>query len=80
MCGVAIFSGMALLVSALFEYAKGIDGAVTLFALSVGGVVTGILEMLSRKRRGTGVPIVFLIMNFFLTAAGVWLLTELIPR
>ncbi|SDC55980.1 hypothetical protein SAMN05444580_101214 [Rhodococcus tukisamuensis] len=75
-----MFSGMALLASALFEYVKGIDGAVTMFALSVGGVTTGILEMLSRKRRSAGVPIAFLIVNFVLTAVGVWLLTELIPR
>lgn len=80
MCGVAMFSGVALLASALFEYGKGIDGAVTMFALSVGGVSAGILETLSRRRRGAGVPIAFLIVNFVLTAAGVWLLTDLIPR
>jgi hypothetical protein len=80
MCGVAVFSGVALLASALFEHAKGVDGAVTMFALSVGVVSAGVLETLSRKRRGTGVPIALLIANFALTTAGVWLLTELIPR
>ncbi|MFD4291624.1 hypothetical protein ACFWPA_15105 [Rhodococcus sp. NPDC058505] len=52
----------------------------TLFSLSVGGVATGVLEALARKRWGTGVPIVLLILNFVLTAVGVWLLTDLIPR
>ncbi|NMM92446.1 hypothetical protein B2J88_50855 [Rhodococcus sp. SRB_17] len=32
------------------------------------------------NRHSTGVPIAFLIMNFALTAAGVWILTDLIPR
>lgn len=80
MCGMVVFSGAALLVSALFDYARGVDGAVTMFALSVGVVSTGILESASRKRRGAGVPIAFLIVNFALTAAGVWLLTDLVPR
>ncbi|MDI9913828.1 hypothetical protein [Rhodococcus sp. IEGM 1379] len=80
MCGVAASTGVALLASSFFDYARGVDGAVTMFALSVGAVSSGILEKLSRSRNSTGVPIAFLIMNFALTAAGVWILTDLIPR
>ena len=80
MCGVAASTGVALLASAFFDYARGVDGAVTLFALSVAAVSTGILEKLSRCLRSTGVPIAFLTVNFALTAAGVWILTDLIPR
>ncbi|CAM3121705.1 DUF4190 domain-containing protein [Prescottella defluvii] len=80
MCGVAVFSGLALLTSALLGYVRGVDGAVTMFVLSVGGVSSGVLETLSRRRRGTGAPIVFLIVNFALTTVGVWLLTGLLPH
>lgn len=80
MCGVAAFSGSALLVSALFDYPRGIDGAITLFALSMGMVSSGALEASTRKRREVGVPISFLIANFILTVAAVWLSTDLIPR
>ncbi|QBJ96812.1 hypothetical protein ERC79_13255 [Rhodococcus sp. ABRD24] len=80
MCGVAASTGVVLLASVLLDYARGVDGAVTMFALSVGCVSTGILETLSRRRRGTDVPIAFLLVNSALTAAGVWLLTDLIPR
>ncbi|MCA1007557.1 hypothetical protein LCL87_17745 [Rhodococcus hoagii] len=80
MCGVALFSGTAIAASAVFDYARGVDGAVTMFALSVGGVSAGVLDMLSRRRRGTGLPIAVLIANFVLTSAGVWLLTDLVPR
>ncbi|RVW04468.1 hypothetical protein [Rhodococcus spongiicola] len=80
MCGVAAFAGTALLVSALFGYDKGVDGAVVMFAGSVGIVSSGIMEKTSRKTRDTGVPAAVLIANFVLTAVGVWLLTGLIPR
>ncbi|WP_139277695.1 hypothetical protein [Rhodococcus marinonascens] len=80
MYGVAAFSGTALFVSALFEYARGVNGAVTLFALSMGIVSAGIMEKTSRKRHDVGVPVALLIANFVLTAVGVWLLTGFIPR
>lgn len=77
---MALFSGVALFVSALLGYSRGVDGAVTLFALSVGGASTGALEYMSRKRRHTGMPIFLLILNFALVSVGMWLLTGLIPR
>ncbi|RVW05134.1 hypothetical protein [Rhodococcus xishaensis] len=81
MCGLAIASGTALFVSALFEYAKGVNGAaVLMFAWSAGIVSSGIMEKASRKNRGTGLPVAVLIANFALTAVGVWLLTGLIPH
>ncbi len=73
-------SAMALLVSALPGYSRGVEGAVTMFALAAGGVITGLLESLTRRRRRTGVPIMLLVANFILTAMGAWLLTGLIPR